>query len=142
MDATVEELVFDPISLDTHENPYPAYRRLRDEAPVYYNPKHDFWALSRFDDVMAAEDEWATFTGKYGVDLDDTSNQFGEGFPPLGFFLGYDPPRHTDVRRALQGTFLPRGLKALEPMVREKCGTLVSKFVGQGSADLITEFAV
>jgi cytochrome P450 len=138
----MEGLVFDPISLDTHENPYPSYQRLRDEAPVYYNPKHDFWALSRFDDVMAADDDWAVFTGRYGLDLDDTSNQFGEGFPPIGLFLGYDPPRHTDMRKALQGTFLPRGLKALEPMVREKCDTLVANFIGRGSADVITEFAV
>jgi cytochrome P450 len=142
MDATVEELVFNPASLDIRDNLYTAYRKLRDEAPVYYNPKDNFWALSRYSDVMAAEDEWATWTGKYGVDLDDTSNQFGEGFPPLGFFLGYDPPRHTDVRRALQGTFLPRGLKALEPMVREKCNALVANFISRGSADLITEFAV
>jgi cytochrome P450 len=141
MDATVEELVFDPTSLDIRDNLYAAYKRLRDEVPVYFNPKGDFWALSRYSDVMAAEDEWATWTGKYGVDLDDTSNQFGEGFPPLGFFLGYDPPRHTDVRRALQGTFLPKGLKALEPMVREKCNTLVANFIDRGSADLIAEFA-
>jgi cytochrome P450 len=139
-DQTTDELVFDPISLDTHENPYPAYKRLREEAPVYYNSKHNFWALSRYDDVMAADDEWATFTGKYGLDLDDTSNQFGAGFPPLGLFLGYDPPRHADMRRALQGTFLPRGLKALEPMVREKCDSLVDIFISKGDADLAQEF--
>jgi cytochrome P450 len=141
MDATVEELVFDPTSLVIRDNLYGAYRRLREEAPVYYNAQHDFWALSRYSDVMAAEEEWATWTGKYGVDLDDTSNQFGEGFPPLGFFLGYDPPRHTDVRKALQGAFLPRGLKALEPMVRQKCDALVAGFINRGNADLIAEFA-
>jgi cytochrome P450 len=141
-DQTTEDLVFDPISLDTHDNPYPAYRRLRDEAPVYYNPKHNFWALSRYDDVMAADDQWETFTGKYGLDLDDTSNQFGAGWPPLGLFLGYDPPRHNGMRRALQGTFLPKGIRALEPMVRERCDRLVANFIGRGSADLAQEFAV
>jgi cytochrome P450 len=137
-----EELAFDPISLPTHENPYPVYTRLRDEAPVYHNTQHNFWALSRYADVMTADDDWETFTGKYGLDLDDTSNQFGEGWPPLGLFLGYDPPRHADMRRALQGTFLPKGLKALEPMVREKCDTLVAGFIDRGSADLAQEFAV
>jgi cytochrome P450 len=140
-DHTMGELAFDPISLGIRDDLYPAYRRLREEAPVYYNAQHDFWALSRYGDVMAADNDWATFTGKYGLDLDDTSNQFGEGFPPLGLFLGYDPPRHTDMRKALQGTFLPRGLKALEPMVREKCDTLVANFIGKGNADLIAAFA-
>jgi cytochrome P450 len=142
MTELVHELVFDPTSLATHENPYPYYERLRDEAPVYHNDEHDFWAISRFDDVMTAEEDWQTFTGKYGVDLDDTSNQFGDGVPPLGFFLGYDPPRHTEIRKALQGTFLPRGLKELEPMIREKCESLVAPLIGRGSADIVKEFAV
>jgi cytochrome P450 len=142
MTEAVDELIFDPIALETHENPYPAYARLRDEVPVYYNERHEFWALSRFADVMAAEDDWQTFTGMYGVDLDDTSNQFGDGFPPLGFFLGYDPPRHTEIRKALQGAFLPRGLKELEPMVREKCEALVGQFIDRCSADIIKEFAI
>ncbi|MGH2693385.1 MAG: cytochrome P450 [Actinomycetota bacterium] len=141
MPELVHELVFDPMSLDTHENPFPLYTRLREEAPVYYNEEHDFWALSRFADVMAAEDEWATFTGRYGVDLDDTSNQFGDGIPPRGFFLGYDPPRHTDIRRAMHGTFLPRSLKEFEPMIRARCNSLVEAFIDKGSADLVDEFA-
>jgi cytochrome P450 len=142
MTELVDELVFDPTSLETHENPYPYYARLRDEAPVYHNEQHEFWAISRFADVLAADADWQTFTGKYGVDLDDTSNQFGDGFPPLGFFLGYDPPRHTEIRRALQGTFLPRGLKELELMIRQKCETLVGQFIDRDSADIIEEFAV
>jgi cytochrome P450 len=141
MDATAAQMAFNPASLEVRDNLYAWYRKLRDEEPIYYNSEHDFWVLSRFDDVMGVEEEWATYTGKYGVDLDDTSNQFGEGFPPLGFFLGYDPPRHTDVRRALQGTFLPKGLKSLEPMVREKCNTLVATFIGRGSVDIVQEFA-
>jgi cytochrome P450 len=137
-----EGVVFDPIDIPTHENPYPAYRQLRDEAPVYYNGDRDFWALSRHADVMAAEDDWETYTGKFGVDLDDTSNQFGDGVPPKGFFLGYDPPRHTAVRKALQEPFLPRGLKALEPMVRDKCHQLTDQFIDDGVADIAQAFAV
>jgi cytochrome P450 len=136
-----ESVVFDPIDVPTHENPYPAYQRLRDQAPVYHNPDRDFWALSRHADVMAAEDDWQGYTGKFGVDLDDTSNQFGDGVPPKGFFLGYDPPRHTVIRKALQGKFLPRGLKELEPMVREKCQQLVEQFIDTGSTDIAEGFA-
>lgn len=142
MTEIVEGFVFDPTSLETHEDPYPYYTHLRNEAPVYHNEEHDFWAISRYEDVMAAEDDWQTYTGKFGVDLDDTSNQFGDGFPPLGFFLGYDPPRHTAIRKALQGSFLPRGLREYEPMIREKCEALVDQFIDKGSADIIQEFAI
>ncbi len=142
MSQLTGSVVFDPIDVPTHENPYPAYQRLRDEAPVYHNLERDFWALSRHADVMAAEDDWQAYTGKFGVDLDDTSNQFGEGFPPKGFFLGYDPPRHTVIRKALQDKFLPRGLKELEPMVRAKCQQLTKQFIDTGSADIAEVFAI
>jgi cytochrome P450 len=136
------DVTFDPIDVATHEDPYPAYRALREAAPLYHNPEREFWALSRHADVIAAEKDWETFTGKFGVDLDDTSNQFGDGVPPQGFFLGYDPPRHTLVRRAIRGDFLPDGLRRIEPMVRRKCGELVDRFIGQGDADIAEVFAV
>ena len=141
MAELLDEVVFDPTTIPTHENPYPDYARLRADAPVYYNGTHDFWALSRYDDVLAAEDQWQTFTGMYGVDLDDTSNQFGDGYPPLGFFLGYDPPRHTVIRKALQPRFLPKSLKELAPTIQRHCDELIASFIDRGSADIVEVFA-
>ena len=57
---------FDPFSYEHHEDPYPTYRRLRDEAPAYLDPDRGFWALSRHDDVRAAIDDWATFSSSRG----------------------------------------------------------------------------
>jgi cytochrome P450 len=135
-------VTFDPIDMATHEDPYPAYRALRQDGPLYHNPERGFWVLSRHADVIAADKDWETFTGKFGVDLDDTSNQFGDGVPPQGFFLGYDPPRHTLVRRAIRSDFLPDGLRQLEPMVRRKCDELVDRFIDRGSADIAEVFAI
>jgi len=142
MSGLTQDLVFDPTTVETHEDPYPLYTRLRNEAPLYYNEKGDYYVLSRFADVMAAEDDWETFTGRYGVDIDGTSNQFGDGVPVLGFFLGYDPPRHTDIRRILLPGFMPNGLKQAEPMIRAKCATLLAEFIEGGRADVAQEFAV
>lgn len=142
MPQVTDQVIFDPIDLATHENPYPAYRALREHAPLYYNAKREFWALSRHEDVIAADKDWETFTGKFGVDLDDTSNQFGDGVPPQGFFLGYDPPRHTLIRRAIRSDFFPDGLRRLEPMVRRKCEELVDRFIARKSADIAEVFAI
>jgi cytochrome P450 len=138
----MDDLVFDPTDINTRDDPYPTYAALRERAPVYYNPRLDFWAISRYDDALAILRDWRTFTGKYGVDLDDTSNQFGAGVPPLGLFLGYDPPRHDEVRRLFQATFLPSGLQRFEPMIRRICDDLILKFIDRGKADLANEFAV
>lgn len=137
----MDQVRFDPIDVVTHENPYPAYRALREEAPLYHNPERDFWALSRHSDVIAADKDWETFTGRFGVDLDDTSNQFGDGVPPKGFFLGYDPPRHTLIRRAIRGDFLRDGLRRIEPMVRRRCEQLVDRFADQESVEIAEVFA-
>ncbi|HEY4825440.1 MAG TPA: cytochrome P450 [Solirubrobacteraceae bacterium] len=142
MNELTASVTFDPIDMATHEDPYPAYRALRKDAPLYHNPEQGFWVLSRHADVIAADKDWETFTGKFGVDLDDTSNQFGDGVPPQGFFLGYDPPRHTLVRRAIRSDFLPDGLRQLEPMVRRKCDELVDRFIDRGAADIAEVFAI
>lgn len=137
----MRQVIYDPFDRETHENPYPVYEVLRDEFPVYYNEKYDFWVLSRYEDVTAADRDWKTFSPMYGVDLDDTTDYFGEGTPAAGFFLGYDPPRHDDVRRIFQKTFLPKGLEPVEGMIQQKVDELVADFKDRGEADLAEEFA-
>lgn len=137
----MRQVIYDPFDRETHENPYPVYKVLRDEFPVYYNEQYDFWVLSRYEDVAAADRDWKTFSPMYGVDLDDTTDYFGEGTPAAGFFLGYDPPRHDNVRRIFQKTFLPKGLEPVEGMIQQKVDELVAGFVDRGKADLAEEFA-
>src|SRR3546814_7986543 len=45
------DVYYDPYDTGIHADPYPAFARLRDEAPLYYNEPHDFFALSRYEDV-------------------------------------------------------------------------------------------
>lgn len=137
----MRQVLYDPFDRETHENPYPVFKVLRDEFPVYYDGEHNLWTLSRHDDVIAADRDWRTFTPMYGVDLDDTTDYFGEGIPAAGFFLGYDPPRHDDVRRIFQKTFLPKGLAPVEGMIQAKVDELIDTFIDRGRADLAEEFA-
>jgi cytochrome P450 len=83
-----------------YEDPYPIYRGLRDEAPVYLSPERRLWVLSRFDDVQRAGRDWRTFSSAEGVDIDDS--RLGPGS-----FLDADPPRHDELRTLLHADFRP-----------------------------------
>jgi cytochrome P450 len=91
--------------------------------------------------VIAADRDWRAFTPMYGVDLDDTTDYFGEGTPAAGFFLGHDPPRHYDVRRIFQTTFLPKGLEPVQGSIQRKVDELIAGFIARGEVDLAEEFA-
>lgn len=123
------------------DDPYPGYRRLRDQAPVHHDDRLDLWALSRFDDVQAAAKDWETFStsqGGRGNDLDDTF----ELFLPAGDLAGVDPPIHTRLRGAMRLAFSPSALRTrFEPIVRRKVNELIDGFVEAGRADFARDLA-
>ena len=122
------------------DDPYPTYRRLRDEAPLFHDPDLGVWAFSRFDDVKAAAEDWATYSsaGERGNDHDDTYLLF----KPAGDLPAADPPLHTRLRGALRLAFSPSRINAqFEPVVRAKVRRLIDAFADRGRADLASEFA-
>ena len=116
MTATAVE--FDPFSAEYFEDPTEVYRRLRDEAPVYFSETYGFYALSRFADVVAAHRDWRGFSSAHGVDL-STLTKDPELIRSLGMIIMMDPPEHDRFRALVSRVFTPRAVTALEPMVRE-----------------------
>jgi cytochrome P450 len=113
--VTTTEVEFDPFSEVFFNDPYPTYRRLRDEAPVYRNDRYGFYALSRHEDVAAAYKDFETFSSTRGVDLATMTSD--DPVPPLIIMM--DPPDHNRMRVLVSRVFTPRAIAGLEPMVRE-----------------------
>ena len=129
---------YDPYDRALCEDPYPAFRRLRDEAPLYHNEKFDFYAVSRFADVEAALVDRDTFSSERGVILEMIHANIT--MPP-GTLIHEVPPSHTIHRALLSRVFTPRSMLALEPQVREFCARRLDELAGRDSFDFVTDFA-
>ncbi len=132
---TENPLSWDPISEQYKDDPHAVWRLLRDEAPVYYNPAHDFYALSRFVDVDAAHRDPRTFSSAHGTVLELMGPEIIGGM-----MIFTDPPDHTRLRRLVSKAFTPRRMAVLEGEIRELCATLLEPHVGGGTFDYVQDF--
>ena len=141
------ELVLDPYDYDFHEDPYPYYRRLRDEAPLYRNEELNFWALSRHQDVLQGFRNSTTLSNRDGVSLDPVSR--GPHASKTMSFLAMDDPAHLRLRTLVSKGFTPRRIRELEPRVTELAvqhlDTMLDKAAsgpaGSVTVDYVAEFA-
>jgi cytochrome P450 len=138
MVATPTPLVYDPYDYAIDADPHPIWKRLRDEAPVYYNEQHDFYALSRFDDVLAAHLDPTTFSSAHTTVLEMMEPEPNEFMTSMMIFM--DPPQHTRYRKLVSRAFTPRHMSALEPRIRALAGRFLDEFTGGGSFDYVNDF--
>ena len=143
MSVTVsgEPVVFDPYSDDYFNSPFETYRRMRDEAPLYYSEKYDFWALTRYEDVSAAIKDYETFSSTKGVTLDMVkASASGDGSALGKIIISLDPPEHERMRKLVNRVFTPRAVTALESLVAETIDRYVSQ-LDPSSFDAVADFA-
>jgi cytochrome P450/ferredoxin-NADP reductase len=132
-----EAVEYDPFSREFQADPFTVYRWMRDEAPVFYSEKWNWWALSRFEDVRAAATDPQTFLSYEGIDIDDTAkDQSGPGFLP-----DIDNPRHDQIRRMIQPQLLPNRIAEREDAVRSVVHGLVDAWRHRGTVDMAQELA-
>lgn len=127
---------YDPYDVELNADPYPMFKRIREEAPLYYNPTHDFYALSRFDDVNSAILDHETFSSARGAVLEIIKS--GMEIPP-GTLIFEDPPIHNIHRKLLSRMFTPRKIAALEPRIREFTARCLDPLVGTGRFDFVQD---
>ncbi len=127
-----------PFSHDFHADPYPTYRWLRDHAPLYRNERMDFWALSRWQDVLTASHDWATYSSAKGTTLETVDTDRLELMPIMIF---QDPPKHDRLRRLVSRVFTPRRIASLEPFVRATAGRLLDELGARGGGDFVGDFS-
>lgn len=127
-----------PFSHEFHENPYPLYRRLRDEAPLYRNDELDFYALTRFADVVAASHDWQTYSSAEGTLVERMDPRMFEIMPMMIFL---DPPRHDRLRKLVSRAFTPRRVADLEPFVRDTARRLLDDLAARGGGEFVADFA-
>jgi len=127
---------YDPYDFEIDADPYPIWKRMREEAPLYYNEKHDFYALSRFDDVERALVDWETYASGRGsvLELIRANVQL-----PPGMFIFEDPPEHDLHRGVLSRVFTPKKMNAIEPKVREFCARTLDPLLGGGGFDFVRD---
>jgi cytochrome P450 len=135
-DTNAVDVYYDPFDFAIDDDPYPVWRRLREEAPLYYNEKHEFYALSRFEDVSRELPNFKTYRSGRGTTMDIIKS--GLEVPP-GVILFEDPPLHDLHRRLLSKVFTPRRMEAIEPLTRQFCEKALDPLVGSGKFDFIAD---
>ncbi|MFN8036862.1 MAG: cytochrome P450 [Acidimicrobiia bacterium] len=127
-----------PFSYDFHEDPYPTYRWLRDNAPVYHNDDLSFWALTRYRDVFDASLDWATYSSAQGVTVERIDPKQLQETPMM---IMMDPPEHDRLRGLVNRVFTPRRVGELEDFIRSLTKQLLEPLAADGGGDFVKDLS-
>jgi cytochrome P450 len=130
------DVYYDPYDFEIDTDPYPVWKRLRDEMPLYYNDRYDFYAVSRFTDVEQCLLDVDTYRCGRGTVLELIRADIE--FPP-GNILFEDPPIHDVHRGLMSRVFTPKKMNAIEPKVRQFCARSLDPLVGAGGFDFVAD---
>jgi len=134
------QIQYDPFDATVIDDPYPIYRLLRDEDPVYHAAESDTWVLSRHTDVQTALLDHDSYSSVDGVFPTPPGSDFVQSFLPMMVVM--DPPRHNQLRALVSRAFTPRRIEALNDGIEELAQDLVGRLAeGAGSADFVVDFA-
>jgi cytochrome P450 len=134
--SAASDVYFDPYDVELNADPYPMFRRLREGSPLYYNERHDFYALSRFADVDRGIVDYQTFSSARGAILEIIKANID--IPP-GTVIFEDPPIHDIHRKLLSRMFTPRKINELEPKIREFCARSLDPLIGADRFDFVAD---
>src|ERR1700730_6147179 len=133
---------FDPRTVCFEEDPYPLYRRLRDEFPVYrwQDGERSLWILSRYDDVNEALGDWRTFSSVDSMS-DRRPAPGARGAADGHQLITSDPPHHDDLRRVVREYFSPKAIQPLEGKIEREVGLRLPGLRSRETIDVAGDFA-
>lgn len=133
----MSEIEFNPFGFSQHDDPYVTYKRMRDEAPLYWNDELKFWALTRFDDVQEGFRDTELFSSAGGIALENR-RPIGES---IGFdqMIEFDPPDHTVLRKLVSRVFTIRTVAKMEDEIRAIFTHYLDQVIGKGSAEVVND---
>jgi len=126
---------YDPFDPAVIADPFPCYRALQRDAPVWRDPERGFYVVSRFDDVEAAARDWEAFSTTWGPGLQKVES-------PVASILQSDPPDHTRLRSIIARAFTPRAVARSDGLVEEAAAACLDRILAAGRADLVDEYAI
>ena len=130
------ELYYDPYDYDVDVNAQAVWKRLRDEAPLYRNERFDFYALSRYDDILPAMLDTETFSSTHATTLE----LMGPEPQQVPMMIWMDPPNHTRFRALVNRAFTPRAISDLEDRIGRICARLLDPHLDAGTLDYVDDF--
>ncbi|MFD0690755.1 cytochrome P450 [Actinomadura fibrosa] len=128
-------IYYDPYDYEIDRDPHPVWRRMREEAPVYWNERYEFFALSRFQDVWDAYHDTATFSSSHGVELERLDRPVEQ---PMMIFM--DPPEHDRLRALVSKAFTPGRVRRLEESITALVDEYLDPFRGTSGFDFVRDF--
>ncbi|MFI0357857.1 cytochrome P450 [Actinomadura sp. 9N407] len=133
------QVSYSPFDYAIHDDPYPTYERLREEAPLYRNDELGFWALSRHADVAAAFRDHGTYSSSNGVSVEPSA--WGPHAAKTMSFLALDPPTHTRMRALVSKGFTPRRVKEMGDDILRLTRRNMQFLLDKGEGDFVADFA-
>jgi len=134
--TTTTELYWDPYDTEIDSNPHPVWRRMRDEAPVWWNDRYGFFAYTRYADVEMAHKDPGTYSSAHSTVLE----LLGPNKIDSEMMIFMDPPEHTVLRSLVSRAFTPRRVSALEDHIRQLCVEMLEPQVGSSGFDYVQDF--
>ena len=149
MVQALEDYGFLKLNEEILANPYPFYRALREQAPIYREPDYGVFLLSRYEDILEVNAQPEAFSSILVANapytdppapLDELA-EWRASQPFSDKILSNDPPDHTRHKRLINRFFTPRHVAALEPRVREITNEIIDAFIDRGEVEFVTEFS-
>ena len=126
---------FDPYSPVVDADPFPVYKTLRDEHPCFWSEEAQMWVLSRYADIVAAGNDWETYSSAKGNLMTELPGRAGA---TLGTT---DPPRHDRLRGLIQQAFMKRNMETLSEPIRDIAREAAAGLRGKKQFEFIGEFS-